>query len=236
MRGRHRPTGARARLGGLVVAATLAASACFGTAAPTPSPSPRYAGASVGGASNVPPAAPSDAVTGESGTPTPVASNFASAATDLPFTPSPVGPPAEPDPAMTPGATDPRVTQATIRSTICVAGYTATVRPPASYTTTLKRQQITAYGYADTSLVDYEEDHLVPLELGGAPADPGNLWPQPRQVSLADGTFVGASVKDGLEDHLHGQVCDGQVPLAVAQREIALDWIGAWEYAGRPKG
>jgi hypothetical protein len=25
---------------------------------------------------------------------------------------------------------------------------------------------------------DYEEDHLISLELGGAPRDPKNLWPQ----------------------------------------------------------
>ncbi|MBV8598859.1 MAG: hypothetical protein JO017_08565, partial [Actinobacteria bacterium] len=33
-------------------------------------------------------------------------------------------------PTLTPGATNPDVTQATIGSTICVRGWTATVRPP----------------------------------------------------------------------------------------------------------
>ena len=41
-------------------------------------------------------------------------------------------------------------------------------------------KQIAEYGYADTSTADYEEDHLIPLELGGAPRDPNNLWPEPR--------------------------------------------------------
>jgi len=55
-----------------------------------------------------------------------------------------------PDAACTPGTANPDATQATIGSTICRAGYTATIRPPASYTDALKRQQIVAYGYPDT--------------------------------------------------------------------------------------
>jgi hypothetical protein len=34
----------------------------------------------------------------------------------------------------TPGVRDPRAKQSNIRSTICRSGYTATVRPPTSYT------------------------------------------------------------------------------------------------------
>src|SRR5256885_10549484 len=47
-----------------------------------------------------------------------------------------------PDPICTPGVADPRVTQDTIRTTICVTGYTKTVRPSSSYTDALKVQQI----------------------------------------------------------------------------------------------
>lgn len=138
------------------------------------------------------------------------------------------GLPGEPDPNRTPGATNPAVTQATIGSTICVSGWTATVRPPSSYTTALKREQIAAYGYTDTSLADYEEDHLIPLELGGAPSDPRNLWPEPYSVSLADGTPDGARVKDQLENKLRALVCGGTLPLATAQQAIATDWVRAW--------
>src|SRR5581483_9064980 len=48
--------------------------------------------------------------------------------------------------ARTPGALNPAVTQATIGATICRRGWTATVRPPGSYTNALKVQQMTAYG------------------------------------------------------------------------------------------
>jgi hypothetical protein len=34
---------------------------------------------------------------------------------------------------------------------------------------------------------EYEEDHFIPLELGGAPRNPKNLWPEPRsQSKLSD--------------------------------------------------
>src|SRR5581483_11972185 len=67
-----------------------------------------------------------------------------------------------PDPSCQPGAYNPDVTQSTIATTICVSGWTATVRPSSSYTTALKIQQIAEYAYSDTSTADYEEDHLVP--------------------------------------------------------------------------
>lgn len=136
--------------------------------------------------------------------------------------------PGDPNPAFTPGAKNPVVTQATIHSTICVAGWTATVRPPSTYTTALKAQQIPEYGYANTTLADYEEDHLISLEIGGAPRSQANLWPEPYSVTLADGRSVGARVKDQFENRLHDLVCAGQMTLTVAQNEIAHDWIRHW--------
>src|SRR6266508_664195 len=52
-----------------------------------------------------------------------------------------------PDPSCTPGITNPDVSQDTIDQTICVSGWTATVRPPTSYTNPLKEQGIVDYGY-----------------------------------------------------------------------------------------
>ena len=73
-----------------------------------------------------------------------------------------------PDPRLTPGALNPGVTQENIGDTVCVAGWTRTVRPPENYTEDLKRRQIREYGYADRRLGHYEEDHLVPLDLAVA--------------------------------------------------------------------
>ena len=82
-----------------------------------------------------------------------------------------------PDPVRTPGEINPDVTQANLQSTVCVRGWTKSVRPPAYYTNRLKKLQIWQYGYADTNPRDYEEDHLIPLSVGGSTTDPRNLWP-----------------------------------------------------------
>jgi hypothetical protein len=126
------------------------------------------------------------------------------------------------------------VTPADLGSTICKSGWTKTVRPPVSYTNSLKKKQIAQYGYADTDPRHYEEDHLIPLEVGGAPRDPRNLWPEPRTATQPDGTKVGAVQKDGLENYLHARVCNGSIPLTVAQDAFAKDWVAAWEAYGRP--
>ena len=123
-----------------------------------------------------------------------------------------------PDPICTPGANNSDVTQSTIASTICVSGWTATIRPPASYTDKLKVQQIAQYGYTDTAPANYEEDHLISLELGGNPTDARNLWPEPRTGS------PNAANKDKVENYLKAQVCRGNMTLADAQRGIASDW------------
>lgn len=127
--------------------------------------------------------------------------------------------------AATPGAINPDVTQASIKTTICVLGWTRTVRPPVSYTSHLKVAQIAAAGYDDVNPRDYEEDHLIPLELGGAPRDPRNLWPQPWHP--ADGW--GAGKKDKLENRLREMVCAGTMTLDDARVAIVTNWEAAFE-------
>lgn len=128
-----------------------------------------------------------------------------------------------PDPALTPGATSPAVTQANIRQTVCVKGYSKTIRPPAYYTNRLKKRQLREYGYADTNPRHYEEDHLVALSIGGAADDPLNLWPQPRNSEW------GADKKDQLEFLLYRMVCAQEITLAEAQHAMAVNWIEAWK-------
>jgi hypothetical protein len=112
-------------------------------------------------------------------------------------------------PALTPGAVNPDVTQATIGATICTHGWTTTVRPPVEYTNDLKAKQMRQYGEAgDPS--QYQEDHLISLELGGAPTDPRNLWPEP---------YPRASAMDQIENDFNAKVCSGAMSLADAQRK-----------------
>jgi hypothetical protein len=121
-----------------------------------------------------------------------------------------------PDPHCTPGALNPAVRQSTIDQTICVSGYTKTIRPPESVTGPEKLASMAAYGDGGRSPHDFEYDHLVSLELGGAVNDPRNLWPEPGDSP---------NPKDSVEDHLHSLVCGGQMPLATAQHIIATGWV-----------
>ena len=98
-----------------------------------------------------------------------------------------------PDYELTPGVTNPAVTQENIGRTVCVKGYTKTIRPPTNYSNSLKKKQILEYHYSDTNPRDYEEDHLIALSIGGAPYDPRNLWPEPRRSEW------NAAKKDQLE-------------------------------------
>jgi hypothetical protein len=113
------------------------------------------------------------------------------------------------DPVRTPGVLNPEVTQANIRSTVCRRGWTKTIRPPVAYTDALKLQQMQAYGETG-SPSDYQEDHLISLELGGDPTDPRNLWPEP---------YPRAGQVDQMENDLNAQVCDGSLTLAQAQQK-----------------
>ena len=123
-----------------------------------------------------------------------------------------------PDRRCTPGAVDRSVTQANIDQTICRSGYTRSVRPPEAVTEREKLASMAAYG--DTRPAHYYEyDHLIALELGGAPNDPRNLWPEPG---------ASPNPKDKVEGRLRRAVCDGKLSLRAAQEAIADNWVAAY--------
>jgi len=113
-------------------------------------------------------------------------------------------------PTHTPGARYSKVTQATISSTICVKGWTDTVRPPAAYTNALKKAQLAEWHYTDQNPSHYEEDHLISLEVGGAPRSKKNLWPEPHSES---------SKSDPMENAWHKKVCNGTLKLKQARAQ-----------------
>lgn len=113
---------------------------------------------------------------------------------------------------------NPEVTQASIGETICLTGWTKTVRPPASYTNTIKRQRVLDLGLPLELIGDFQLDHRIPLSLGGAPSDPRNL----ELMDLDE-----AEEKDEVERCLPRVVCRGRVTLAEAQRAIWSDWRDA---------
>jgi cytochrome c-type biogenesis protein CcmH/NrfF len=123
-------------------------------------------------------------------------------------------------------ALNPDVTPETIAQTICVPGYTATVRPGSSYVTGIKDKIGRDAGLPSDVAGAMILDHIVPLALGGHPRQPSNL-------QLQD---VGESRrKDRIEVKLQCLVCSGQVPLGEARAAIAMDWQAAYHQFARVK-
>lgn len=108
---------------------------------------------------------------------------------------------------------NPDVTQATIKQTICVSGWTNTIRPSSSYTSKLKARELKAgiklgIYTPDATMAMFVLDHDVPLQVGGAPKDPKNLHLQFK----ADGLL-----KDKIEALVRRRVCSGRITLAQGQ-------------------
>ena len=172
-----------------------------------------------------------------------------------------------PDPAMTPGAANPQVHQENIKDNICNRHWTTRlIRPPAEYTSKLKRNQLREYGdtvhqtraqlinpatgKVDTTrcvmhsdnMACYEEDHLIPLENGGNPTDPRNLWPEPFNTKVT-GTIIGTHEKDIVEGFINDEIChdvpgakkNSYIPATTSatlkrgQEILAGDWYGCYE-------
>ena len=119
-------------------------------------------------------------------------------------------------------AINPDVTQANIQQTICLPGYTKTVRPNSTYTNGVKRKLLLESGIDESHMAEYELDHIIPLAVGGHPRKAANLQLQPW-----DGED-GAKRKDRIEVKLQCLVCTEQVSLGDAQREIADNWQAAY--------
>lgn len=144
-----------------------------------------------------------------------------------------------PNRSITPGAVDPAVTPENIDQTICAhshPSWSKAHRPPARLTNRLKREQIRLYGYAETSPKLYEEDHLVPISIGGLSYSESeyvgirgeqalNLWPEPRTTISA----WGAEKKDRLEFALWKAVCRHDIGLREAQDAFMSNWIKSFE-------
>jgi len=115
-------------------------------------------------------------------------------------------------------ALNPDVDEDTIDRTICLSGYTKSVRPATSFTNGVKKKKMREAGIDETRISNYELDHIVPLELGGHPRKLSNLMLQPWEGEH------GARAKDTLETRLRSLVCHGKLDLTDAQVCIAQDW------------
>jgi hypothetical protein len=175
-------------------------------------------------------------------TPAPVLTPTTQAAAPRAVTPAPrivptLGPPAKrsgcayrlasngarlPDPACTPGAANPDLTA----EVLCAPDFsTSRYR---HVTDAQKRNAYLRYGIASHAEGEYEVDHLLALEDGGA-NDDANLWPEPGSPE------PGFHQKDVVETYVHHQVCAGAMQLADAQHQMAADWTVLLERAGQAR-
>jgi hypothetical protein len=120
-----------------------------------------------------------------------------------------------PDPQLTPGATLPLT-----RDDVCAAEMVDAARV---VPVDVAKKVFAAYGLDRPEPRAYEVDYLITPALGGSDSI-RNFWPQPYR-----NTVWNAHIKDALEDHLRHLVCAGQLELARAQHEIAIDWISAYK-------
>jgi hypothetical protein len=115
---------------------------------------------------------------------------------------------------------NPVVTQESIQETICVAGWTRSIRPHSADTRRIKQELLRELALPVESANEYELDHRIPLSLGGAPFERANLELQPWDE---------APEKDRKETCLSRVVCAGRLTLNEARARIWRDWrkVGA---------
>lgn len=126
-----------------------------------------------------------------------------------------------PDPSLTPGQ---------VASTSLLEVCASDGRPGSAYSRAHRhtsvedrRADFARYGINWEQHHSYEDDHLVPLCLGGADT-PANRWPEP--ISGARGSYA----KDRLEIYACRAVCSGQLDLRTAQSWFLApaDWRTAY--------
>jgi hypothetical protein len=105
------------------------------------------------------------------------------------------------------------------REEVCTAEHANNRPVPVS----TQRRVFEEYGISSADARAYEVDYLITPALGGS-EDIHNLWPQSYAA-----TAWNAHVKDAIEERLRGLVCQGNLDLETAQRELSQDWIAAYK-------
>lgn len=121
-----------------------------------------------------------------------------------------------PDPKLTPGAARSTDLSAILDTEL----ETEHARPDVD----IRKSVCEEYGVPWSMHSQYEIDHLIPIECGGA-NDPSNLWPEHRRGEW------GALRKDKLENYLGELMRERQISPAEAQADFTGDWrVAAQKY------
>ncbi len=98
--------------------------------------------------------------------------------------------------------------------TVCLPGWTKSVRPYVREMRTIKAKFLAAIGESHEHRNRFQLDHRIPLALGGATINRRNLMLQPMAIALE---------KDAIERCLAVAVCDGRLALDEARTAIWRD-------------
>ncbi len=117
-----------------------------------------------------------------------------------------------PDRALTPGV----VVRGITAAQVCSHGYARRARH--RYDREWRRLAAAVRREYGIRGPGYRIDHLVPIEVGGAPFNIRNLWPEPIAESR---------LKDEVENAAHARVCAGTQRIEDAQRAFERNWTTA---------
>ena len=110
---------------------------------------------------------------------------------------------------------NPDVTPENIEQTICVKGWSKSVRPPQIFTDRVKKHLMRQAGLPLESIGDWILDHRINIAIGGSPTALANLMLQPRDESFE---------KDRAENRAHSLICTHRIDLRQAQLTMWKDW------------
>lgn len=130
------------------------------------------------------------------------------------------------DRRCTPGALNPAVSQSNIHQKICVPGWSATVRPPTTFTNRIKRQAMMNYGITAPAQT-VELDHLIPISIGGFPGDAHNPTDPRNLAQLWPESWTGtpnAHTKDAMEHAVQAAICADRITLKQGQDQLLAKW------------
>jgi len=121
-----------------------------------------------------------------------------------------------PDPDCAPGKINPAVPGHTAQ-TVCSVSWVAaaaTVRP----SQTIEDELLIKYSLPGSPLT-YVVAQVVPVEDGGSPTSPENLYPLPLNG------YGGQKTRALVAGQLHDEICSHKITVAQAAKTLAGDWL-----------
>jgi hypothetical protein len=120
------------------------------------------------------------------------------------------------DPARAPGMLDPAAT-GNIAQTVCNPAWVAAASqiqpPPVTLDKLLIEYQLPG------NLVTYALARVVPVEDGGSPTSPLNLYPLPLNG------FGGQQTQTVVANQIHHEICSHKITIAQAAKTLQGDWL-----------